>query len=73
MDNNMVLIMIDECGDEVEIDRYALQLDLDEDELEIWKDRKVRQASERYPEARGFYWEDRRSWDMLIAGMLHWI
>ena len=73
MKENMILMMVDECGDEIEVDRYGLQLDLDEDELDVWKDRKVRQAYERYPEARGFYWEDRRNWDMLIAGMLHWM
>ena len=61
MKENMILVMIDECGDEIEVDRYALQLDLDEDELEVWKDRKIRKASERFPEARGF------------AGMLHWM
>lgn len=67
----MVLIMIDELGDEVEVGRFNLQLDLDSDELDIWKDRKVAEAREHYPEAQGFYWEDRRGWDMLIAGMLH--
>ena len=71
MDNNMVLIMIDELGDEIEVDRYCLQLDLDEDELESWKARKIQQVSERYPEARSFYWEDRRNWNTLIAGMIH--
>lgn len=66
MNNNMVLIMVDECGDEVEIDRYTLTLDLDEDELEIWKERKIAQAMDRYPEAQGFYFEDRRRWGSMI-------
>lgn len=62
----MVLIMIDECGDEIEIDRYTLNLDLDEDELDLWKERKYSKARERYPEARGFYFEDRRNWNRGI-------
>ena len=70
---NMILIMIDELGDEVEVARYTLQLNLDEDELDLWKDRKIRQVADHYPEALGFYWEDRRNWDSLIAGMLHFL
>lgn len=66
----IVLVMIDECGDEVEVDRYSLQLDLDEEEFEIWKDRKIRQAEERFPEARGFYFEDMRGWNRMINSML---
>ena len=69
-DGNMVLIMIDECGDEVELERYTLQMDLDEDELQVWKDRKIYKASERYPEARWFYFEDRRGWAGMIARMI---
>ena len=61
-----VLIMIDECGDEVEYDRWNLHLDFDEDELEVWKERKERRAREEYPEAQGFYWEDRRHWESII-------
>lgn len=72
MDNaNMILIMVDECGDEVEIDRYTLHLELDEDELDIWKERKIDAAYDRFPEARGFYWEDRRGWQRMIASMMH--
>lgn len=67
---NMVLVMLDECGDEIEVDRFTLQLDLDEDEVEIWKDRKIQKASEQYPEARGFYFEDRRGWGRAIARMI---
>lgn len=68
--DNLILVMVDECGDEVEVDRYTLRLDLDEDELEIWKDRKIAKAEERFPEAQSFYWEDRRGWNSLINSML---
>lgn len=60
--DNMYLIMIDECGDEVVHSHYRLSGLLDADEEQIWKERKVEKAWEDYPEARGFYWEDRRSW-----------
>lgn len=70
MDGNMVLIMVDECGDEVEVARYNLSGLLDEDEVDIWKDRKIAQVMDEYPEARGFYWEDRRQWNALINSML---
>ena len=69
---NMILIMVDECGDEIEIARYTLTLDLDVDELDIWQERKITQAQKRFPEAQGFYWEDRRNWDHLIAQAMHW-
>jgi hypothetical protein len=69
--DNMILIMIDECGDEIEVAGYNLQLDLDDDELEIWKDRKLEKIKEVFPEARGFYFEDRRDWKMRIAEMLY--
>ena len=66
MDSNMVLIMIDECGEEQELERFTLRLDLDNDELEIWESRKISKAAEEYPEARGFYFEDRRGWSTAI-------
>lgn len=79
---NMILIMVDECGDEVEVARYSINTDgefaMDEDELEIWQDRKIRKAAEEYPEARYFYFEDRRHWNSLIHRMMledegcHW-
>lgn len=69
--DNMILIMIDECGEEQEIERYSLSLDLDSDELDIWQNRKIEKASEEYPEARGFYFEDRRQWGSMIARSLH--
>ena len=67
---DMILIMVDECGDEVEVERFSLQMDLDEDEIEIWKERKISKASSRFPEARGFYFEDRRGWGRMIARMI---
>lgn len=67
---NMILIMIDECGDPIEVERFTLQMDLDEDELEIWKDRKITKAAKEYPEAQGFYFEDRREWGRMIAMMI---
>ena len=33
--DSMILIMVDKCGDEIEIASYSLQLSLDKDELEI--------------------------------------
>lgn len=62
----MVLIMIDECGSEIEIDRYTIGDDLDDDYIELWKLSKEEKAREQYPEARGFFFEDRRHWNSLI-------
>lgn len=64
---NMILIMIDELGDEVEIDRFQVGNDLDEDYIELWKDMKIAKAREEYPEAQSFYFEDRRNWGSMIA------
>lgn len=64
---NMILIMVDECGDEIEVARYTLSNLLDEDEIEIWQNRKIEKASEEFPEAHGFYFEDRRDWGHQIA------
>ena len=66
MSNTMVLIMVDECGDEVEVNRFTIGDDLDEDYIEVWKDKKIADAREEYPEARGFYFEDRRNWNRMI-------
>ena len=71
MKDNMVLIMIDECGDEVEINRFTIGDDLDEDYIEIWQDKKIADAREEYPEARGFYFEDRRDWNRQIYDMMN--
>lgn len=69
--DNYILIMIDECGDEYEVERYKIGNDLDEDYLELWESLKIEKACERWPEARGFYFEDRRGWNSMIAAMLH--
>ncbi len=66
----MVLIMVDECGDEIEVDRFNIGDDLDEDYLDLWKSMKISQAEEKYQEARGFYFEDRRGWNRMINSML---
>ena len=68
---NMILIMIDECGSEVEVDRFEIGTDLDEDYITLWKSMKIEQAQERFPEARGFYFEDRRNWNSMINAMIH--
>ena len=70
MRDNMVLIMVDECGDEIVVDRYTIGDELDEDYLEMWKDVKISKASEMYPEARSFYFEDRRQWQSMINAMM---
>lgn len=68
--DNMILIMINECGEEVEIERFHLGLDLDEDELDIWKERKISKYYDIFPEARCIYFEDRRGWNELIHDMI---
>ena len=72
MKDNMVLILIDECGDELEYARYtAPDFDGDEDAMDIWKERKIERALAEYPEAQGAYMEDRRTWSSIIARSLH--
>jgi len=68
---NMILIMVDECGDEIEVDRYTIGNDLDEDYIEVWKAMKIEKIREEYPEARNFYFEDRRNWNSMINAMIH--
>ena len=65
------LIMIDELGDEVEVETFNLRLLTDEDEIDVWKSVKVAKYAEMYPEARGFYWEDRSHWNSIINMMLN--
>lgn len=67
----MILIMVDECGDEVEINRFNIGDDLDEDYIELWEDRKIAQARDEYPEARGFYFEDRRAMQRAVNMAVH--
>jgi len=68
---NMILVMVDECGDEVEVDRYTIGNDLDEDYIELWQSMKIEKIREEYPEARNFYFEDRRNWNSMINAMIH--
>lgn len=68
---NMVLIMVDELGDEVEVARYTIGNDLDEDYIELWQDKKIADAREEYPEAQRFYFEDRRDWNRQIYQMIN--
>lgn len=70
MKENMILVMVDECGDEVEVGRYTIGKDLDEDYLDLWKDRKISAAREEFPEARGFYFEDRTLWASAMNARL---
>ena len=49
--------MVDECGDEVKVETFNVGNDLDEDYMELWKDRKIEKARESYPEAQRFYFE----------------
>lgn len=65
------LIMIDECGDEIECETFNLSLLTDEDEIAIWQSIKEAQYAEQYPEAQSFYWEDRSQWNSAINAMLN--
>ena len=67
---NMILVMVDECGDEVEVNRFTVGNELDEDYLQIWQSMKIERAREAYPEARSFYFEDRRDWNSMINAMV---
>lgn len=67
----LVLIMVDECGCEVECETFVIGDDLDEDYLALWKDRKLSQYYEEYPEARRFYFENRSKWNSAINLMLN--
>ena len=49
--------MVDECGDEVKVETFNVGNDLDEDYMELWKDRKIEKARANYPEAQRFYFE----------------
>ena len=58
--------MIDECGNEVVVDTFAISSELDSDYLEVWEEMKIEKARERYPEAMGFYFEDSRDLDSMV-------
>lgn len=60
------MIMVDECGDEVVVDTFNMGEDLDEDYIELWESMKIEKASQRYPEARRFYFENSRDMQRLI-------
>ena len=60
------MIMIDECGDEVVVDTFNINDELDEDYVEVWESMKIEKARQRYPEAQGFYFEDSRDLQRLI-------
>ena len=60
------MIMVDECGDEVVVDTFSINDELDEDYVEVWESMKIEKAKQRYPEAHGFYFEDSRDLQRLI-------
>lgn len=64
------LVMIDELGDEMEIDSFLLPDGLDDFALDLWKTVKEEEARERFPEASGFYFENRSEWNRLINQMI---
>ena len=55
------MIMVDKYGDEVVVDTFKVNDDLDEDYMEVWESMKIEKARQRYPEAYGFYFEDSRN------------
>ena len=60
------MVMIDECGNEVVVDTFAISSELDSDYLEVWEEMKIAKARQRYPEAMGFYFEDSRDLDSMV-------
>lgn len=58
--------MVDECGDEVVIDTFNMGEELDEDYIELWESMKIEKASQRYPEAQRFYFENSRDMQRLV-------
>ena len=62
----LTMIMIDECGDEVIVDTFWINDDLAEGYDEVWEDMKIEKAKKRFPEARGFYFQDSR--DYMLHG-----
>ena len=65
--NTYTLIMVDELGDEVVVDRWSLSLLTDPDEIRAWKQIKLEKARMMFPEACGFYWEDSASLYWSVA------
>ena len=60
------MVMVDECGDDVVVDTFAISSELDADYLEVWEEMKISKARDRYPEAMGFYFEDSRNLDSMV-------
>ena len=60
------MIMVDECGDEVVVDTFSINDELDEDYMEVWESMKIEKARQRYPEAQRFYFENSRVMQRLI-------
>ena len=54
------MVMVDELGCDVIVDTFTISSELDSDYIEVWEEMKIAKARERYPEARGFYFEDSR-------------
>ena len=63
--------MVDECGDEVVVDTFNINDELDEDYVEVWESMKIEKAKQRYPEAQGFYFENSRDLQRLINAELN--
>lgn len=64
------MIMVDECGDEVVVDTFKVNDDLDEDYEEVWESMKIEKARQRYPEAQRFYFEDSRDLQRRVNAAL---
>ena len=60
------MVMIDELGCDVIVDTFTISSELDSDYIEVWEEMKIAKARERYPEARGFYFEDSRDMQSTV-------
>ena len=69
---NMILIMVNECGEEIECEKFNIGEELDSNYLELWKMQKIDKYREEYPEARNFYFEDRRNWKSEIFSSMYY-
>ena len=49
MSANMVVIIVDECGEEREWNRFTVGSDLDEDYIDLWKYSKIEQGRKNIP------------------------
>ena len=58
--------MVDECGDEVVVDTFKVNDELDEDYVAVWESMKIEKARQKYPEAQRFYFENSRDMQRLI-------